>query len=32
MKDAGMWDDQAKRTKMIKRYAMEAKQNNGYRS
>jgi hypothetical protein len=32
MKDAGFWDDQAKRTKMIKRYAMEAKQNNGYRS
>jgi len=32
MKDAGFWDDQAKRSKMIKRYAMEAKQNNGYRS
>lgn len=32
MKDAGMWDDQAKRSKMIKRYAMEARQNNGYRS
>lgn len=32
MKDAGMWDDQAKRAKMIKRYAMEARQNNGYRS
>lgn len=32
MKDAGFWDDQAKRAKMIKRYAMEARQNNGYRS
>lgn len=32
MKDAGFWDDQAKRSKMIKRYAMEARQNNGYRS
>ena len=27
MKDAGMWDDQQKRTKMIKRYATEARNN-----
>lgn len=32
MKDAGFWDDPVKRSKMIKRYAMEARQNNGYRS
>jgi hypothetical protein len=25
MKDAGMWDDPVKRAKMIKRYALEAK-------
>lgn len=31
MKDAGMWDDDEKRAKMIRRYALEAKQNNGYR-
>ena len=32
MKDAGFWDDPQKRAKMIKRYAMEARQNQGYRS
>jgi len=32
MKDAGMWDDADKRAKMIRRYALEARQNNGYRS
>jgi hypothetical protein len=32
MKDAGMWDDAEKRARMIRRYALEAKQNNGYRS
>jgi hypothetical protein len=26
MKDAGMWDDPDKRAKMIRRYALEAKQ------
>jgi len=31
MKDAGMWDDPDKRAKMIRRYAIEAKQS-GYRS
>jgi hypothetical protein len=31
MKDAGMWDDPDKRAKMIRRYALEAKQS-GYRS
>lgn len=31
MKDAGMWDDAEKRAKMIRRYALEARQN-GYRS
>jgi hypothetical protein len=31
MKDAGMWDDAEKRAKMIRRYALEAKQTNGYR-
>ena len=30
MKDAGMWDDAEKRAKMIRRYALEAKQTNGY--
>lgn len=29
MKDAGMWDDPEKRSRMIKRYAMEARQTNG---
>lgn len=29
MKDAGMWDDQTKRAKMIKRYAMESRNNRG---
>lgn len=28
MKDAGMWDDPDKRAKMIRRYAVEARQNN----
>lgn len=32
MKDAGFWDDSEKRNKMIKRYAMEARQSQGYRS
>ena len=32
MKDAGFWDDPEKRNKMIKRYAMEARQSQGYRS
>jgi hypothetical protein len=32
MKDAGFWDDSEKRTKMIKRYASEARQSQGYRS
>jgi hypothetical protein len=32
MKDAGFWDDSEKRNKMIKRYASEARQNQGYRS
>lgn len=29
MKDAGMWDDPEKRARMIKRYAIEARQTNG---
>ena len=29
MKDAGMWDDNEKRARMIKRYALEARNNNG---
>lgn len=29
MKDAGMWDDKEKRARMIKRYAMEARQSQG---
>jgi len=29
MKDAGMWDDAEKRAKMIRRYALEARNNNG---
>lgn len=32
MKDAGFWDDPEKRNKMIKRYASEARQTQGYRS
>ena len=32
MKDAGFWDDPDKRNKMIKRYAQEARQSQGYRS
>jgi hypothetical protein len=32
MKDAGFWDDPKKRASMIKRYAQEARQNQGYRS
>jgi len=32
MKDAGMWDDPDKRAKMIRRYALEARNSNGYRS
>jgi hypothetical protein len=32
MKDAGMWDDQEKRNRMIKRYATEARLNQGNRS
>lgn len=32
MKDAGFWDDPEKRNKMIKRYASEARQSQGYRS
>lgn len=32
MKDAGFWDDPEKRNKMIKRYAMEARKTQGYRS
>jgi hypothetical protein len=32
MKEAGFWDDPQKRAKMIKRYAQEARQNQGYRS
>lgn len=32
MKDAGFWDDSEKRNKMIKRYAQEARQSQGYRS
>jgi hypothetical protein len=32
MKDAGFWDDSDKRNKMIKRYAAEARQSQGYRS
>lgn len=32
MKDAGFWDDPQKRAKMIKRYAQEARNNQGYRS
>jgi hypothetical protein len=32
MKDAGFWDDPEKRNKMIKRYAQEARQSQGYRS
>jgi hypothetical protein len=31
MKDAGFWDDPDKRAKMIRRYAQEARQNNGNR-
>jgi hypothetical protein len=29
MQDAGMWDDPEKRARMIKRYAIEARQTNG---
>ena len=29
MKDAGMWDDSEKRNRMIKRYAMEARNRQG---
>ena len=32
MKDAGFWDDPSKRARMIKRYATESKQSQGYRS
>lgn len=32
MKEAGFWDDPQKRAKMIKRYAQEARQTQGYRS
>jgi len=32
MKDAGYWDDPEKRNRMIKRYAQEARKNQGYRS
>jgi hypothetical protein len=32
MKDAGFWDDPAKKQAMIKRYAIEARKNQGYRS
>jgi hypothetical protein len=32
MKDAGFWDDPDKRNKMIKRYAIEARKTQGYRS
>lgn len=32
MKDAGFWDDPEKRSRMIKRYAQEARQSQGYRS
>ena len=32
MKEAGFWDDPEKRARMIKRYAQEARQNQGYRS
>ena len=32
MKDAGLWEDDNKRQKMIKRYAMEARKSQGYRS
>ena len=32
MKDAGFWDDPVRRNKMIKRYAQEARQSQGYRS
>ena len=32
MKEAGFWDDPQKRAKMIKRYAQEARNNQGYRS
>lgn len=32
MKDAGFWEDPQKRAKMIKRYAIEARQSQGYRS
>lgn len=32
MKDAGFWDDPEKRSKMIKRYAAESRQSQGYRS
>jgi hypothetical protein len=31
MKDAGLWDDPEKRARMIRRYATEARQNNGNR-
>ena len=32
MKDAGFWDDPVKKNAMIKRYAMEARKTQGYRS
>jgi hypothetical protein len=32
MKDAGFWDNPEQRNKMIKRYAQEARQSQGYRS
>lgn len=32
MKDAGYWDDPEKRSRMIKRYAQEARKSQGYRS
>ena len=32
MKDAGMWDDPVKKNRMIKRYATEARLNQGTRS
>lgn len=32
MKDAGFWDDPEKRNRMIKRYVMEARKSQGYRS
>jgi hypothetical protein len=30
MKDAGMWEDPAKRARMVKRYATESRNNRGY--